>query len=167
MSFSVVTNIPSLNAQAVLNDTTINLHKTLGRLTSGLRINSAADDAAGLAIANRDRMDVAGLQVGIRNANDANSRLQIEDGALNNISLLLDRALTLAAQSASGTFTGNRMTLDNEFQSVLAEVTRTATAAGLETGSVNLNGRSVFVGNTQTSTSVSASFVCFALTVAA
>ncbi|HLQ75873.1 MAG TPA: flagellin, partial [Terriglobia bacterium] len=139
----------------------------LGRLTSGLRINSAADDAAGLAIANRDRMDVAGLQVGIRNANDANSRLQIEDGALNNISLLLDRALTLAAQSASGTFTGNRMTLDNEFQSVLAEVTRTATAAGLETGSVNLNGRSVFVGNTQTSTSVSASFVCFALTVAA
>jgi flagellin len=166
MSFSVVTNIASLNANAQLTRTNFGLQQTLGRLSSGLRINSAADDAAGLAIANRQRMDVAGLQVGMRNSNDAISRLQIEDGALNNISLLLDRCITLAAQSASGTFTGNRMTLDNEFQSVLAEVTRTAAAAGLDTGSTNLNGRSVFVGNTQTSTAVSSSFVCFALTLA-
>jgi flagellin len=166
MSFSVVTNLASLNAQAQLTSTSFNLQQTLGRLSSGLRINSAADDAAGLAIANRDRMDNAGLQVGMRNSNDAISRLQIEDGALNNISLLLDRALTLAAQSASGTFAGSRTTLDNEFQSVLSEITRTARAAGLETGSTNLNGRSVFVGNTQTSTSTSASFVCFALTTA-
>jgi flagellin len=166
MSFSVVTNLASLNAQAQLTSTSFGLQQTLGRLSSGLRINSAADDAAGLAIANRDRMDNAGLQVGMRNSNDAISRLQIEDGALNNISLLLDRAVTLAAQSASGTFTGSRATLDNEFQSVLAEVTRTAAAAGLNTGSVNLNGRSVFVGNTQTSTAVSSSFVCFALTTA-
>jgi len=164
MSFSVVTNIASLNANAQLTKTNFGLTQTLGRLSSGLRINSAADDAAGLAIANRQRMDVAGLQVGMRNSNDAISRLQIEDGALNNISLLLDRCITLAAQSASGTFTGNRMTLDNEFQSVLAEVTRTAAAAGLDTGSTNLNGRSVFVGNTQTA--VSSSFVCFALTLA-
>jgi flagellin len=112
-------------------------------------------------------MDNAGLQVGMRNSNDAISRLQIEDGALNNISQLLDRALTLAAQSASGTFSGSRDTLDNEFQSVMSEITRTATAAGLQTGSTNLNARSVFVGNTQTSTSVSSSFVCFALTTAA
>jgi flagellin len=166
MSFSVVTNLASLNAQAQLTTTSFNLQQTLGRLSSGLRINSAADDAAGLAIANRDRMDNAGLQVGMRNSNDAISRLQIEDGALNNISLLLDRALTLAAQSASGTFSGSRDTLNNEFQSVLSEITRTATAAGLETGSTNLNGRSVFVGNTQTSTSTSSSFVCFALTTA-
>jgi flagellin len=102
----------------------------------------------------------------MRNANDAISRLQIEDGALSNISQLLDRAVTLSAQSASGTFSGSRATLDNEFQSVMLEITRTATAAGLETGNTNLNARSVFVGNTQTATSVSASFISFALTTA-
>ena len=166
MGFSVVTNLPSLNAQAQLSQTNMGLQRTLGRLTSGLRINSSADDAAGLAIANRDRMDNEGLQVGIRNANDAISNLQIEDGALNNISSLLDRALTLATQAASDTFSGSRATLDNEFQSVLSEINRNATAAGLETGNANLDARSVFVGNTQTSTSVSASYVSFALTTA-
>jgi len=166
MSFSVVTNLASLNGQAQLNQTTFGLNRTLGRLSSGLRINSAADDAAGLAIANRDRMDTNGLEVGMRNANDAISKLQIGDGALNNISRLIDRGVTLAAQSASGTFSGSRATLDNEFQSVLLEITRTATAAGLETGNTNLNARSVFVGNTQTATSVAASFISFALTTA-
>lgn len=164
MSFSVVTNLPSLNAQAQLIQTNMGLQRTLGRLTSGLRINSSADDAAGLAIANRDRMDNEGLQVGIRNANDAISTLQIEDGALNNISSLLDRALTLATQAASDTFSGNRDTLNNEFQSVLSEINRNATAAGLETGNANLDARSVFVGNTQNSTSATASYVSFTLT---
>ena len=113
MSFSVVTNLPSLNAQSQLVNTNQGLQRTLARLSSGLRINSAADDAAGLAIANRHRLDNTGLKVGIRSANDAISKLQIEDGALNNISSLLDRALTLAAQSASDTFTGSRTTLDS------------------------------------------------------
>src|SRR6185503_11029788 len=166
MSFSVVTNISSLNSQAQLEKTNMGLHNTLARLTSGLRINSAADDAAGLAVANRFRMDNAGLTVSIRSANDGISRLQIEDGAMSNISSLLDRALTLASQAASDTFLGSRTTLDNEFQSVLSEITRTATAAGLQTGSTNLNGRSVFVGNTQIATGASVSYVSFALTTA-
>ena len=166
MSFSVVTNLGSLNAQAALTLTSNSLQKTLGRLSSGLRINSSADDAAGLAIANRDMLDRSGLAAGIQAANDGISKLQIEDGAMNSISSLLDRALTLAAQSASDTFAGSRATLDNEFQSVLAEITRTATAAGLNTGNANLNGRSVFVGNTQTNTSVAVSYVSFALTTA-
>jgi flagellin len=166
LSFSVVTNLGSLNAQAALTLTSNNLQKTLGRLSSGLRINSSADDAAGLAIANRDMLDRSGLAAGIQAANDGISKLQIEDGAMNSISSLLDRALTLAAQSASDTFAGSRATLDNEFQSVLAEITRTATAAGLNTGNANLNGRSVFVGNTQTNTSVAVSYVSFALTTA-
>jgi flagellin len=85
---------------------------------------------------------------------------------MNNIASLLDRALTLATQAASDTFTGSRTTLDGEFQSVLDEISRNATAAGLETGNANLNNRSVFVGNTQTSTSASASYVSFALTTA-
>lgn len=166
MGFSVVTNLASLNAQAKLLESNWGLERTLGRLSSGLRINSAADDAAGLAVANRHKLDRSGLDVGIRAANDAISKLQIEDGAASNISALVDRALTLAAQAASDTFTGSRATLDDEFQSVLAEITRTATAAGLETGNANLNARSVFVGNTQTSTSASVTYISFALTTA-
>ncbi len=167
MSFSVVTNLSSINAQATLEGTQSGLQRTLARLTSGLRINSAADDAAGLAVANRHKLDNTGLTIGIRSANDAISKLQIEDGAMNNISSLLDRALTLASQAASDTFTGSRTTLDSEFQSVLSEITRNAQAAGIETGNANLNARSVFVGNTQTSTSASVTYVSFALTTAA
>ena len=166
MSFSVVTNLASINAQATLSATQLGLQRTLGRLTSGLRINSAMDDAAGLAVANRHKLDNTGLTVGIRSANDAISKLQIEDGALNNIASLLDRALTLATQAASDTFTGSRTTLDSEFQSVLSEISRNAQAAGIETGNANLNARSVFVGNTQTSTSASVTYVSFALTTA-
>jgi len=166
MSFSVNTNISSLNAQAKLQDTNMNLERTLGRLTSGLRINSSADDAAGLAAANRHKLDKSGLDMGIRSANDGISKLQIEDGAMSNVSSLLDRALVLASQAASDTFTGSRATLDEEFQSVLSEITRNATAAGLETGNTNLTARSVFVGNTQTSTSASVTYVSFALTTA-
>src|SRR5262245_25283550 len=165
-SFSVVTNVASLAGQAQLDKTNVGLQNTLTRLSSGLRINSAADDAAGLAVANRFRMDNAGLTVGIRAANDGISRLQIEDGAMSNISALLDRALTLAAQSASDTFLGSRDTLDTEFQSVLQEITRTATAAGLQTGSANLNARSVFVGNTQIATGNNVTYISFALTTA-
>src|SRR5262249_16923681 len=138
MSFSVVTNVASLNSQAQLDRTDLGLQNVLARLSSGLRINSGADDAAGLAVANRFRMDRAGLDVGIRAANDGISRLQIEDGAISNISSLLDRGLTLAAQAASSTFLGSRSTLDTEFQSILSEITRTASAAGLETGNANL-----------------------------
>ena len=166
MSFSVVTNLASITAQNTLTNTEMGLHRTLARLTSGLRINSAADDAAGLAIANRHRLDHTALTVGVRAANDAISKLQIEDGALSNVTSLLDRALTLASQAASDTFTGSRATLDQEFQSVLAEITRNATAAGLETGNANLNARSVFVGNTVTNTSNAVTYVSFALTSA-
>ena len=166
MSFSVVTNLPSIDAQARLIQTSNGLQKTLARLSSGLRINSSADDAAGLAVANRHRLDNTGLTVGIRSANDTISKLQIEDGAMNNISSLLDRALTLASQAASDTFTSSRSSLDEEFSSVLAEITRNAKAAGLETGHTNLNARSVFVGNTQTNTTAAVSFVSFALTTA-
>ena len=166
MSFSVVTNLASINAQSQLGMTERGLQTTLARLTSGLRINSAADDAAGLASANRHKLDNTGLTVGIRSANDGISKLQIEDGAMSNITALLDRALTLASQAASDTFTGSRATLDQEFQSVLLEITRNAAAAGLETGNANLNARSVFVGNTQTATSVAVTYVSFALTTA-
>ena len=117
-------------------------------------------------MANRHKLDNTGLSIGIRSANDAISKLQIEDGALSNIASLLDRALTLASQAASDTFTGSRATLDAEFQSVLSEITRNATAAGVETGNANLSARSVFVGNTTTNTSATVTYVSFALTTA-
>ncbi|MEW5976511.1 MAG: flagellin [Acidobacteriota bacterium] len=131
-SFSVVNNIASVNAQARLYETNVGLQRTLGRLSSGLRINQSADDAAGLAVANKFRSDIAILNVGVRNANDAISRLQIIDGATNNISQLLDRAAVLATQAASEGNEGlNRTVLNDEFQKVLAEIDREAGVAKL------------------------------------
>src|SRR5438876_8243736 len=161
MGFSVVTNLSSLNAQQELGQTRMNLQQTLTRLSSGLRINTSADDAAGLAIANRDLLDNTDLTVGIQASNDAISALQIKDGAANNISDLLNRAMTLATQAASATFSGSRTTLDTAFQSVLSEITRIAAAAGLQTSSTDLNTRSVFVGNTQTNPAASGAYLSY------
>src|SRR5260370_35839877 len=122
MSFSINTNIASLQAQNYLRVNGEFQAKTINRVTSGLRIIQSGDDAAGLAIANSLRSDQAVLTQGIRNANDGISALQTVDGGISNISQLLDRARTLATQSASGTFTGDRNVLNNEFQSVLTEV---------------------------------------------
>ena len=117
MSFSSNTNIASLQSQAYINNTQDFQARTINRVTSGLRIVNSGDDAAGLAIANGLRSDQSVLNQGIRNANDGLSQLQIVDGGINNISKLLDRARTLATQSASGTFTGSRSVLNSEFKS--------------------------------------------------
>ncbi|MEZ5316953.1 MAG: flagellin [Vicinamibacterales bacterium] len=140
-SFSVVSNISAVNAQANLATTNIGLQKTLERLSSGFRINRSGDDAAGLVLANGYRSDVAILSQGVRNANDGLSTLQIKDGALNNISTLLDRLATLATQSASSSLSVDRSILDSEFQDVLAEIDREANVAGLTSSS----GFSIFV----------------------
>ena len=130
-SFSVVTNISAVNAQANLYSTNVGLKQALTRVSSGYRINSSGDDAAGLAVANSYRTKVAILNQGMRNANDGLSTLQIKDGALDNISKLLDRMATLATQAASDAFTGNRGTLNNEFVDLINEITREANVAGL------------------------------------
>ena len=100
-SFSVVSNIASANAQSNLQATNMGLNKALSRLSSGFRINTSGDDAAGLAVANAYRNDVAIMNQGIRNANDGLSKLQIKDSALANIATILDRMATLATQAAS------------------------------------------------------------------
>lgn len=145
-SFSVVSNVASMNAQANLLTTNLGLNKALTRLSSGFRINMSGDDAAGLAVANRYRSDVAIIGQGIRNANDGLSELQIKDGALNNISNLLDRLATLATQSASSSATVSRTSLDLEFQDVLTEIDREANVAGLTASA----GFSIFVSNDST-----------------
>ena len=142
-SFSVLNNIASANAQANLATTNIGLQQALNRLSSGLRINRSGDDAAGLAVANAYRSNIAVLNQGMRNAGDGLSTLQIKDGALNNISNLLDRLATLATQSASSSATVSRASLDLEFQDVLTEIDREATVAGLDTA----GGFSIFVSN--------------------
>lgn len=155
-SFSVVSNIASMNAQANLLGTNLGLNKALTRLSSGFRINMSGDDAAGLAVANRYRSDVAIIGQGIRNANDGLSELQIKDGALNNISNLLDRLATLSTQSASGlTTTAQRTILDQEAQDLLSEIDREAQIAGLDADAgVNF---SVFVSNDTGNETISSS----------
>lgn len=156
MSFSINTNIASLQSQQNLRVTSEFQQKTIGRVTSGLRITSSGDDAAGLAIANGFRSDAAVISQGIRNANDGLSQLQIADGGLNNISQLLDRARTLATQSASGTFTGDRGVLNSEFQSVISEVDRQSQTIGLNTGGSFATALSVFIGGGKASNGITA-----------
>jgi flagellin len=147
-SFSVVTNLASVNAQSNLFSTNIGLRQALTRVSSGFRINYSGDDAAGLAVANSFRSEVAVLNQGVRNANDGLSNLQIKDGALDNISKLLDRLSTLATAAASGqTSAASRTTLNAEFTDVISEITREATVAGLTAAA----GFSVFVSNNGTS----------------
>ncbi|MSO23956.1 MAG: flagellin FliC [Acidobacteria bacterium] len=154
-SFSVVNNISSVNAQSKLYETNIGLSRTLARLSSGLRINQSGDDAAGLAVANKFRSDVAILTVGVRNANDGLSSLQIADGALDNISRLLDRAATLAAQSATGTTTADsRTVLQQEFAEILTEIDREAGIASLTTAT----SYSIYISNDGANGTVAVSF---------
>jgi flagellin len=134
MSISFQTNITSLVAQQNLQVNTDSLNSAITQLTSGYRINKSGDDAAGLAVANGFRSNVAVLQQGVRNANDGTAILQTIDGGLNNISNILDQLQTLATQSASGTFSGDRDTLNNEFQTLLGEVNRQAANIGLASG---------------------------------
>ncbi len=134
LPLSLQTNVTSLFAQQQLETNDNNESNTIQQLTSGYRINSAGNDAAGLAVANELQANITELQQGVINAANGNSILQIIDGGLSNISNLLDRLQTLATESASGTFEGNRTTLNNEFQSVLGEITRQAGNIGLASG---------------------------------
>lgn len=141
-AFSIVNNLSAISAQNRLTVTEGNLKRTLTRLSSGLRINSAADDAAGLAISNRLKSDVVALNQAARNANDGISLLQTSDSALNETSLLLTRAVTLAEQAASGTSgqdnSDSKTALDDEFQSILTEIERIADS--VEFNGLNLLG---------------------------
>lgn len=151
MSFRINTNIASLQSREYLRQTSESQSRTISRVTSGLRIVSSGDDAAGLAIANAFNSDQAVLSQGIRNANDGLSTLQTIDGGINNISKLLVRARTLATQSSSATFNGDRNVLNAEFSSVIAEVDRQAQAIGLNNGGTFAKSLSVFIGGGRTS----------------
>jgi flagellin len=145
-SFSVVNNIASANAQANLNTSQMGMQKAIGRLSSGYRLNNSGDDSAGLAVANKYRNDQAILNQGIRNANDGLSKLQIKDGALGNIAMLLDRMATLATQAANASSDADISKLSSEYNSVSSEIDREAAVAGMTASA----GFSVFVSSETT-----------------
>jgi len=121
------TNIASLNAQRNLNTSQGALQTSLQRLSSGLRINSARDDAAGMAIADRMTSQIRGLNQAARNANDGISLAQTAEGALSEVSNNLQRIRELAIQSANSTnSSSDRASLDAEAQQLIAEITRVA-----------------------------------------
>ncbi|WP_206810930.1 flagellin N-terminal helical domain-containing protein [Paradesulfitobacterium ferrireducens] len=121
------TNIASLNAQRNLFTTNNSLQKSLEKLSSGYRINRAADDAAGLAISEKMRGQIKGLNQATRNAQDGISLIQTAEGALNETHSILQRMRELAVQAASGTYTsGDQAKISTEFGQLMSEVTRIA-----------------------------------------
>ena len=128
MAMTVNTNIFSMNAQRQLTRTEGGLQTAMQRLSSGLRINSAKDDAAGLQIANRMSAQIGGLTTAIRNANDGISLAQTAEGAMEEITASLLRMRDLAQQAVNGTYgTEDRAALDAEYQALNTEISRIIT----------------------------------------
>ena len=142
MALTILNNIAAIAAENQLNITSGNLSSTLQQLSSGSRINSGADDPAGLAIANGLAANVAALTQSSSNATDGVGELQVADGALSQVTTLLDRAVTLATESATGTVSNpQRTALDAEYQSIKSEIDSIGSTT-------NYNGGQVFTNNT-------------------
>src|ERR1700709_2182502 len=125
MPLTINTNIASLNAQRNLSESQMSLSTSMQRLSSGLRINSAKDDAAGLAIAERMNAQVRGMNVAVRNSNDGISLAQTADGALAQVSNSLQRMRELAGQARNSTNSSpDKDSLNKEFGQLQAEITR-------------------------------------------
>jgi len=128
MALYVQTNTSSINSQRMLARSTNKLNGSYEKLASGLRINSAKDDAAGLQISNRMTSQINGLTQGNRNANDGISMCQVTEGALDEVTTMLQRIRTLAIESANGTnSSAEREALDQEVQQLITEVKRIGT----------------------------------------
>jgi flagellin len=137
---SVNTNLAALNTQRNLSSSQSSLNTAVQRLSSGMRVNSAKDDAAGLAIAERMNAQVKGMNVAIRNANDAVSLSQTAEGALGKVSDMLQRMRELAVQSNNATnSTGDRTNLDAEYQQLGQEIGRTLSGT-------SFNGTAILAG---------------------
>ena len=142
MPIGILNNIPSLQAENELTLTSNALNTTLEQLSSGSRINSGADDPAGLAISNGLQANIAALTQSVSNANDGVGELQLADGALAQVTTLLDTAVTLATESATGTVSNTQRTaIQAEYASILAEINRIGTAT-------TYNGQEVFQSGT-------------------
>ena len=167
MAMTINTNVVSLNAQRNTSTSKSALATSMERLSSGLRINSAKDDAAGLAIADRMNAQIRGINVAIRNANDGISLAQTAEGALATVTDALQRMRELAVQAQNGSNgTGDRANLNTEYQQLSAEVTRIAAqtkfngvavvgaGAGAQTFQVGANNGDTLTITTSTVTTV-------------
>jgi flagellin len=142
MPLGILNNIPSLQAENELTLTSTALNNTLEQLASGSRINSGADDPAGLAIANGLQANISALTQSVSNANDGVGELQLADGALAQVTTLLNTAITLATESATGTVSNEQRTaIQAQYSSILAEINQIGTAT-------TYNGQSVFQSGT-------------------
>jgi len=140
MSLVVNHNLMAASAARNLNSAYSSLSTSTERLSSGLRVNSAADDAAGLAVRELMRADISTINQGVRNANDGISMIQTADGALSVIDEKLIRMKELAEQAATGTYTSDqRLIIDSEYQAMASEITRIASATDFN-GIYLLNG---------------------------
>ncbi len=140
MALIINHNIMAMNASRNLSTSYSNLATSVRRLSSGLRVGTAADDAAGLAIRELMRAEIASLNQGIRNANDAISLIQTADGALGVIDEKLIRMKELAEQAATGTYNSDqRLMIESEYQAMASEITRIASATDFN-GVYLLNG---------------------------
>jgi flagellin len=150
MPQTINTNLNSLNAQKNLSMSQSALATSMQRLSSGLRVNSAADDAAGLSIAERMHAQVSGMTVASRNANDAISLSQTAEGALGSVGNLFQRMRELAVQSANSTnSTSDRASLNQEFVQLAQEATRTM-------GGTQFNGQSILSTTTDSTFQIGA-----------
>ena len=120
---SILNSISSLSAETALSSTQASLQKALTQLSTGLKINSGSDDAAGLSIANGLMANISALNQSSQNASDGIGLLQTADGALSQVTSLLDRAVTLATEASNGGLSSTQSTaLDTEYQSILTEI---------------------------------------------
>ena len=141
MPLTILNNISALTAENALSNTQMSLQKTLTQLSTGLKINSGSDDAAGLSIASGINANIAALTQSQQNASNGVGLLQTADGALSQVTTLLNRAVTLATEGGnSGITTSQSTALNGEFQSIMAEVNQIGTTT-------NFNGQNVFASN--------------------
>ena len=129
MPIRLGTNIASINAQRQLNINSADFTKRVERLSSGLRINRGADDAAGLSVSEGMRSEILGMRQGVRNAEQGISMIQLAEGSLNEVSNMLRRMREISVQSANSTINDvNRESLSSEFNQLYAEIDRIATS---------------------------------------
>ena len=139
---SILNNIPALQAENELNITTASANSSLQQLSSGSRINSGSDDAAGLAISDGLNANVAALNQSSQNVTDGVGELQTADGAMSQVTALLNRAVTLATESSNGTVSDSqRGAINTEFQKILGEINNINTTT-------NYNGQAIFSQST-------------------
>jgi len=161
MSISVLNNISDLTAENALNNTQVALQKTLTELSTGLKINSGSDDPAGLSIANGITSNIAALTQSQQNAANGVGLLQTADGALSQVTTLLDRAVTIATEGSTSDVNSSQYTaLNTEFQSILSEINQIG-------ASTNFNGNNVFANNAPTSFTSTQASLTAASTLAA